>query len=129
MQKNWPCVASSLCRGVDKCIHIWKKVCIYWNPPLWAGWCNTRSIFKWSKASLNSVFFFSPRLTKAKEPTLPNNLPIAVGRTVRFMPFSRVLAQIKIQQPCLGFELWLLITFLTMITIKLSSPPKKKKSK
>ena len=55
------------------------QVCIHPPPPLWAG-CNTRSVFKWSKAGLNSVFFFLARLSyqgqRAQSSQLfsPNNM-------------------------------------------------------
>ena len=57
---------------------------------------DTKSIFKQSTAGLNSLFFISQTdcLTKAKEPSLPNYLPID-GRETRlngFIPFSRALA-------------------------------------
>ena len=43
--------------------------------------------FKRSLTGLNSEFSFSP----AEEPSLPYYLPIAGGRIIGFIPFSRVL--------------------------------------
>ena len=53
-------------------------VCIYPTPLQWVG-CHSRSIFfKQGTTGLNSEFSFSYSgcLTKAKEPSLPYNLPI-----------------------------------------------------
>ena len=48
--------------------------------------CDTRLIFKQSLTGLNSVFSFSYTSchTKMKKPSLPNYLPIAGWRIVRF---------------------------------------------
>ena len=56
------------------------SVCIYPTPQPEAG-CDTRSIFKLVKASLNSKFSFPNTgcLTKAKESSLSYYLPIASG--------------------------------------------------
>ena len=53
-------------------------VCIYLTPPLETGY-DTRSIFQWCAASLNSEFFFSKPSggTQTKEPSLPYYLLIA----------------------------------------------------
>ena len=55
--------------------------------------------FKQSTGGLNSEFSFfkTDCLNKAKEPNLPNDLPIARERTDGFMPFPRVLAQSETQ--------------------------------
>ena len=73
------------------------KICIYTTPLLQAG-CNIMSIFKQSTAGLNSAFsfFYTGCLTKAKEPSLLNYLPIARGWTDRFMPLPKVWAQSEI---------------------------------
>ena len=67
--------------------NIYVSVCIY-PTHLQLTRCNTRSIFKQSKAGLNSEFFFPQTgcLTKAKEPNLPYYLPIVGGRKDGFMP-------------------------------------------
>ena len=53
--------------------------------------CDTRSIFKRSKVGLSSEFsfFLTSCQIKAKEPSLPNYLPIAKRRSDGFMPFMR----------------------------------------
>ena len=65
---------------------------IFINPSTRAEY-DTRSIFKRSLAGFNSEFSFSwtSFLTKAEEPSLPYYLPIAGGRIIGFIPFSRVL--------------------------------------
>ena len=87
------------------------------TPPTQAG-CDIKSILKWSKAGLNLKFFFSKIgwVTKAKEPSLPDYLPIAMrqGRT-GFMPFPRTLVKCKQLRP--KFELGSPILFLKTITI------------
>ena len=50
--------------------------------PSCAG-CDTRSIFEWGEASLNSVFFFlTGNQTKLKEPSQSNYYTIAGRRMV-----------------------------------------------
>ena len=68
------------------------------TPPPSAA-CDTRSVFKWSKAGLNSEFsFLIGCVTKAKEPSLSDYLPIAGGgRIDGFMPIPRVLVWSEIQ--------------------------------
>ena len=67
-------------------------ISIFTNPSARAGY-DTRSIFKRSLTGLNSEFSFSSTscLTKAEEPSLPYYLPVAGGRIIGFIPFSRVL--------------------------------------
>ena len=68
------------------------------NPPL--GQDMTQSqFFKRSLIGFNSEFTFSYTscLTKAEEPSLPNYLPIAGGRLMRFIPFPRVLVLCEMQ--------------------------------
>ena len=68
------------------------KLYIFTSPSSRAGY-DTRSIFKRSLTGLNLEFSFSLTscFTKAEEPSLPNYLPIAGGRIIGFIPFSRVL--------------------------------------
>ena len=70
----------------------WKCVYIYSIPPPQVG-CDTRSIFKWRSADLNTEFSFSLTgcLIKAKEPSLYYYLLIAEARRDGFMPFLRAL--------------------------------------
>ena len=58
---------------------------IFTDPSALAGY-DTRSIFKRSLTGLNSEFSFSCTscLTKAEEHSLPNYLPIAGERIIRF---------------------------------------------
>ena len=65
-------------------------VCMYVPTAPPKNGCDTRSIFKRSKAGLNLVFSFSKIscLNKAKEPKLPYNSTIAGERTEEFMPFT-----------------------------------------
>ena len=71
---------------------------IFTNPSTRAG-DDTRSSFKQSLTGLNSEFSFSYTScpTKAEEPSLPYYLPIAGGRIIGFIPFSRVLVLCKMQ--------------------------------
>ena len=64
------------------------NIVIYIYQPLRS---DTRSIFKRSLTGLNSEFSFSLTSfpTKAEEPSLPYNLPIAGGRIIGFIPFSK----------------------------------------
>ena len=66
-------------------------IIIFINPSARAGY-DTRSFFKRSLTGLNSEFSFSKTscLTKAEEPSLPYNLPIAGGIIIGFIPFPRV---------------------------------------
>ena len=68
------------------------------NPSARAGY-DTRSIFKQSLTGFNSEFSFAETscLTKAEEPCLPYSLPIAGGRIIGFIPFSRVLVPCEMQ--------------------------------
>ena len=68
------------------CVH----VCIYTILSLQVGY-DTKSIFKRSKARLNSEFSFSLTccLTKAKEPSLSNDFPITGWRRDGIMSFLR----------------------------------------
>ena len=71
-----PCTCGSSENFTIHRICVW--ICIYLTAPQHVGW-NTRSIFK---QSLKSKFSFETGcLTKAKEPNLPNYLPVAGGRT------------------------------------------------
>ena len=64
------------------------------------------NFFKRSFTGLNSEFSFSYTscLTKAEEPSLPYYLPIAGGRQIGFIPFTRVLVLCEMQSRP-GFEL------------------------
>ena len=64
---------------------------IFTNPSARTGYV-TRSIFKRSLTGLNSEYSFSETscLTKAEEPSLSYYVPIAGGRIIGFIPFSRV---------------------------------------
>ena len=55
--------------------------------------------FKRSLTGLNSEFSFSKTncLSKVEEPSLPNYLPIAGTRILRFIPFLKVLMLIEMQ--------------------------------
>ena len=68
------------------------SVYIYPTPSPWAG-SDIRSIFKLSKASLNSEFSYSwtGYLTKVKKPSLPYYFDLFGERTNRFMSFLKVL--------------------------------------
>ena len=81
--------------------------------------CDTRSIFKWSKADVNSEFYFSLTgcLTKTKELSILHYLPVFRGD--EFMPASRALVRAK-TQPRPGFELGAPILFSLTITVTLS---------
>ena len=94
------------------------QVCIYSTPPPQTG-CDTRSIFKQSKASLNSEFFcFSSRL-------VAYYLFIAMmeRRKDGFMPFLRALVKVKYKQLFPALELKLAIPFPKTTSIMLSIPP------
>ena len=67
----------------------------------------TRSIFKQSKASLNSVFFLLDDLSKIKERSLPYYIPIAEERTNELMPFSEVLVLCEIQTTSSRIWTWI----------------------
>ena len=71
---------------------------IFTTPSARAGY-DTRSIFKRGLTGWNSKFSFSETscLTKAEEPSLPYYLPIAGGRIIGFIPFSRVLVLCEMQ--------------------------------
>ena len=78
---------------------------IFTNPSAWAGY-DTRSIFKRSLTGLNLEFSFSYTscLTKAEEPSLSYNLPIAGGRIIGFIPFPMVLVLCEMQS--LSSRIW-----------------------
>ena len=82
----------------SKRIYYVLKITIFTNPSARAGY-DTSSIFKRSLTDLNSEFSFSKTscLTKAEEPSLSNYLPIAGGRIIGFIPFSRVLVLCEMQ--------------------------------
>ena len=84
------------------------------NPTLlpWAG-CDTRSIFNWSLAGLNSEFSF----LKTDYQTKPDILFTHSWEKKRWHGHK-----MKCKQPHPGFELRSSIPFLTMITVKLSLP-------
>ena len=71
---------------------------LFTNPSARAGY-DTRSNFKRSLIGLNSEFSFSQTscLTKAEEPSLSYNLPIAGGGIIGFIPFPRVLVVCEMQ--------------------------------
>ena len=69
------------------------QVCIYPTPPPKAG-CDTRSIFKQSKAGFN---FPLPSPIKAEEPSLLNYLHLAGARKDGFMPFPRASVRHEMQ--------------------------------
>ena len=73
-------------------------VTIFTKPSARVGYY-TRSIFKRSLTGFNSEFSFSwtSCLTKAKEPSLPDYLPISKGRIIGFIPFPRVLVLCEMQ--------------------------------
>ena len=79
------------------------------NPSARAGY-DTRSIFKRSLTGLNSEFSFSLTscLTKAVELSLPYYLPIAGGRIIGFIPFSRVLVLCEMQS--VSSRIWTRVT-------------------
>ena len=85
-------------------------------------WSDTRSLFKESKAGLNSDFSFSwagskPRL---KNPVCSTH---SWKRTDWFMPFQRVFVRIETCKKILsGLELRSLISFSWTITLTLSLP-------
>ena len=68
--------------------HCYIYIYIYTNSPAQAGY-DTRSIFKRSLTGLISEFSFSLTScpTKAEEPSLPYNLPIAGGGIIGFIPY------------------------------------------
>ena len=63
-----------------------QDVCIYLTPQPWIEY-DTKSVFKWNTASLNSEFSFSYTdcLTRDKEPNVLFYLPTAVRRTDGFI--------------------------------------------
>ena len=91
--------------------------------PLRSG-CDTRHIFKRSKAALNSIFLFRdwfPLPRQQKNPVFPTIHPLP-GKIDRSMPFLRTLVRIETQSH-LGFELRSTIPFPTTITVMLSASP------
>ena len=77
-------------------------MCIYLAPPSQA-----RSIFKCT-TGLNLKLSFSKTgcMNKAKEPSLLNYLPIAVGKADGFMPFPRALAWREMQSTLSKIWTW-----------------------
>ena len=71
---------------------------IFTNPPLGQDMTHGQ-FFKWSLTGLNSEFSFSwtSCLTKAEEPSLSYYLPIAGGRIIGFIPFTKVLVRCEMQ--------------------------------
>ena len=65
------------------CVCVCVCLCIYPSHSPW-GACNTRSIFKWSKAGFEFEFSFSLTgfLTKAKEPLCPTIYPLLVEEQI-----------------------------------------------
>ena len=91
---------------------------IFTNPSAQAGY-DTRSIFKRSLTGLISGFSFSYTscITKAEEPSLSYYLPIAGGRIIGFIPFSRVLLLCEMQKSRRGLKLVSPCPFRTTMTI------------
>ena len=67
-------------------------------------------LFKRSLTGLNSefTFFWTSRLTKAEETSLPYYLPIAWGGIIGFIPFPRVLVLCELQS--VSFRIWTRLT-------------------
>ena len=59
-------------------------------------------------SNLEFSFFKTGCLTKAKEPSLLNYLPIAGGRIIGFIPFPRVLTLCEMQAT--SFRIWTRVT-------------------
>ena len=99
-------------------------VSIFVKPSTPAGY-DTSSIFKRGLTGLNSEFSLSDTssLTKAEEISLLYYLPIAGGRIIGFIPFTRVLVLCEIQSISSGFELVSPCPFPTTITITPRAPP------
>ena len=78
--------------------------------PLRSGRIWHKVIFKQRLTGLNSEFSFSLTscLTKAEEPSLPYYLPIAGGRIIGFIPFSRVLVLCEMQS--VSSRIWTRVT-------------------
>ena len=68
--------------------------------------CNTRSIYKWSKAGLNSEFSFSKTgcPTKIKEFSLPIYTYLGEEEMDLYLSQGHQ-CEVKCKQPCPGFEL------------------------
>ena len=77
-------------RGTPFCQH--DLMILFTNPSARVGY-DTWSIFKRSLTGFNSEcsFSYTSCLTKAEEPSPSYYLPIAGGRIIGFIPFSRVL--------------------------------------
>ena len=78
-------------------IYIYEHICIFACVRIYliqGKKCDTRSIFDWR---LEFRFSFSQTgcPTKAKEPSLPEYLPLAGGRIIGFMTLPRVLCKMK----------------------------------
>ena len=107
------CVCVFICVCV---IYMCVSTYVFSNPFVWASG-ETRSIFKWNLQVWIQSFPSLSCLTKSKEPILPYYLPIAGGRIIGFIPFSKVLVLWEIQSALSRFELLLLCPFPMMITI------------
>ena len=83
--------------------------------------CDTRLIFKRSKADLNLGFTLTGYQTKAKENSLFYYLSTAGRGSCEFMPFPRTLTQNETQTAVSRIELALLILFSTTITDMLNA--------
>ena len=81
----------------NKNVDLKKNVCIYPTHPLRAG-CDTRSVFKESKAGFNFKFSFSSngyreKALNFKNPVCPNIFPVTEIGIDAVMPFLRVFVQ------------------------------------
>ena len=99
-------------------IYIYIYIYTFTNPSAQAKY-DKRSVFKRSLTGFNSEFFF---LTKAEEPSLPYYLPIAGGRIIGFIPFTRVLVLCEMQS--VSSQIWTRVAcpFSTTIGITLRAP-------
>ena len=75
--------------------------------------------FKWSLTGLNSEFSFSwtSCLTKAEENSLSYYLPIAGGRIIGFIPFSRVL--VLCEMLSVSSRIWTQIYCLISVNVRM----------
>ena len=82
---------------------------LFTNPSTRAGY-DTRSIFKQCLTGLDLEFSFSETScpTKTEELSLPNNLPMAGGRIIWFIPFPRVLVLCEMQSA--SSRIWTCVT-------------------
>ena len=95
----------------------YRCMCIYLTLCMNGIWHEV--FFKPSLSGLCSEFSFSPTShhIKVKKPSLFNYLPIAGGRTVRFISFLRVFVLCDMQTALLRFKLGLLCLYPTMMNI------------